>query len=201
MLTVGRFFRGGHGKRQEGAIEAMRILAADPTFPLSLAVVGALERTLTRGSVFKSSPNAEGVNCHFFPNAGRHRPGALYADSAILVHAAGFEVNAFYYPERLEDFGITPIEAASFGCIPVVYDEGGPAQVLPLLGRDTGFHTVTECVAIIRRLVGDPDGSTTLSNELPERAALFSAEAFRERISKALGDLPDHRTVVARGRI
>ena len=190
MLTVGRFFRGGHDKRQDIAIEAMRILASDPAFPLSLAVVGSLHAIPDSRERFQELTElAEGIDCHFYPNVGRNRLGALYADSAILIHAAGFEVNALHYPERLEHFGITPIEAASFGCIPVVYDEGGPAEVLPFLGCNTGFHTVAECVGIIRRLVGDPEGSTALSNELPERAAQFSAEAFRERITKALGDL------------
>ncbi len=190
ILCVGRFFTGGHDKRQDVVIEAFRELSTDPDFPLSLAVAGSLHvNSESRDRLQELTDQAEGLDCHFYPNVGRDRLASLFADSAILVHAAGFEVNGRYYPERLEHFGITPIEAASFGCIPVVYDEGGPAEVLPLLGCDTGFHTVDQCVEIIRGLVRDPRRSASLSQDLPERASIFSADAFRERITKALGDL------------
>ena len=132
---------------------------------------------------------AEGVDCHFYPNAGRDRLGALYANAAVLVHAAGYGVDPLRNPDRLEHFGITPVESSSFGCIPVAYAEGGPAEVLPLLGCDTGFHTTEEAVAVIGRILDDSDASSALSDELPGRAAMFSAESFRERVSKALVDL------------
>ena len=46
--------------------------------------------------------------------------------SAFLIHAAGMGVDELEFPEQLEHFGITPVEAASFGCIPVVFAGGGP---------------------------------------------------------------------------
>ena len=68
----------------------------------------------------------------------------------MLIHAAGFGVDADEFPERLEHFGITPIEAASFGCIPVVYGQGGPREVVHTLGADTTFETVDECAGWCR---------------------------------------------------
>ena len=58
----------------------------------------------------------------------------------MLIHAAGFGVDADEFPERLEHFGITPIEAASFGCIPVVYGQGGPREVVRTLGMRDGVR-------------------------------------------------------------
>ena len=74
----------------------------------------------------------------------------------MLIHAAGFGVDADEFPERLEHFGITPIEAASFGCIPVVYGQGGPSEVVRTLGSDTTFDTIDECARTRHTTPRDP---------------------------------------------
>ena len=114
---------------------------------------------------------------------------ALYARSAVLVHAAGFGTDPLEFPERLEHFGITPVEAASFGCIPVCYREGGPAEVLSLLGCDTGFTTRDEAADVLASLWKDPEGSTALSAGLPLRSDQFSVDAFHQRVGAALREL------------
>ena len=82
-------------------------------------------------------------------------------------------------PRALEHFGITPIEAACFGCIPVVYGEGGPRDVIRTLGCDTAFSTVEECADITLGLLADPVGSAALSQHLRQSSQVYSAEAFR----------------------
>ena len=76
----------------------------------------------------------EGLPCTFHPNIARDDLAALYERSAVLVHAAGYGVDPDEFPESLEHFGITPVEASSFGCIPVVYGQGGPSDVIAVLG-------------------------------------------------------------------
>ena len=88
-----------------------------------------------------------------------------------------------------EQFGITPIEAASFGCIPVVYGQGGPREVIRTLGSDTAFSTVDECATIVTRLLQDPTGSAALSLHLLASSKVYSGEAFRNRVDRALDDL------------
>jgi glycosyltransferase involved in cell wall biosynthesis len=129
---------------------------------------------------------AEGLNCRFVSNASRAQLKELYAESAFLVHAAGFGLDPLEFPECLEHFGITPVEAASFGCIPVAYGEGGPVEVLAQLGCETTFLSREECVRKILDLRADPDRATRLSRLLPERAEQFSAAAFQQRVNEAL---------------
>lgn len=132
---------------------------------------------------------AKGLNCRFYPNIGHAELAALYEQSAVLIHAAGFGVDPDEFPETLEHFGITPVEAASFGCIPVVYGQGGPAEVVRTLGCNTAFSTVEECVAIVSDLLGDTGGSTALSEHLFQSANIFSADAFWDRVNEALAGL------------
>ena len=132
---------------------------------------------------------AKGLNCRFFPNISRTDLAALYEQSAVLIHAAGFGSDPEEFPETLEHFGITPVEAASFGCIPVVYGQGGPAEVVQSLGLSTVFSTVEECAETVSGLLGDTDGSARLSELVLKRSNIYSAEAFRGRVSEALDAL------------
>ncbi len=132
---------------------------------------------------------ADGLPCTFYPNIGRSDLAALYGRSAVLIHAAGFGVDPDEFPRGSEHFGITPIEAASFGCIPVVYGQGGPREVVRTLGCDTAFATVDECAGIVTALARGSAGSTALSRHLRRAARCSRPQAFQSRVEEALHDL------------
>ena len=159
LLSVGRFFRGGHNKRQDVVIDIFRRMQEAGADGMELALAGAIHPSPEgRGWLHKLQDMARGLNCTFYPNIGRAELAELYGRSAVLIHAAGFGVDADDFPERLEHFGITPIEAASFGCIPVVYGQGGPREVVRTLGCDTTFDTVDECAQWWPASSGIPKG-------------------------------------------
>ncbi len=187
ILTVGRFFAGGHNKRQDAVIEAFRMLhrRTDRTFELALA--GSIHPTSEGRDRFRELQEmAEGLNCKFYPNISRHDLGLLYMSSAVLIHAAGLGVDELEFPEQLEHFGITPVEAASFGCIPVVFAGGGPREVIAELGCDTQFRDLDECVDVVASLLSEPARSTAISRHLVSSAEQFSARQFGIRVSDAL---------------
>jgi glycosyltransferase involved in cell wall biosynthesis len=190
VLTVGRFFKGGHNKRQDVVIDAFRRIQEAGVEGMELALAGAIHPSPEgRAWLHELQEMADGLDCTFYPNIGRADLAALYERSAVLIHAAGFGVDADEFPERLEHFGITPIEAASFGCIPVVYGQGGPRDVVRTLGSDTTFGTVDECARLVTRLLGDPDGSARLSAHLLQSSQVFSAQAYADGVSTSLRDL------------
>jgi GT2 family glycosyltransferase/glycosyltransferase involved in cell wall biosynthesis len=190
ILTVGRFFAGGHNKRQDIVIDAFRQVVESGTEGLQLALAGSIHPSPAGRSRFQElQAMAVGLDCTFYPNIARTDLAELYGRSAVLVHAAGFGVDPDEFPETLEHFGITPVEAASFGCIPVVYGQGGPKEVVHALGCDTTFSTIEEAAQIVTELLDDPLGSAELSTHLLQSSQLFSAEAFRSRIQDALHDL------------
>ncbi len=190
VLTVGRFFAGGHNKRQDVVIEAFREVAENSPGDVRLALAGAIHPTSEARERFHDLQRmAKGLNCHFYPNISRDDLAALYEQSAVLIHAAGFGADPDEFPETLEHFGITPIEAASFGCIPVVYGQGGPAEVVRRLGCDTAFSSVQECATIVSGLLADTGGSTLLSQHLLESSAIYSGEAFRSCVDEALATI------------
>ena len=190
ILTVGRFFTGGHNKRQDVVIEAFRRVLENGVEGVELALAGAIHPSPEGRKRFHELQRlASGLPCTFYPNIGRADLAALYGQSAVLIHAAGFGVDADEFPERLEHFGITPIEAASFGCIPVVYGQGGPREVVHTLGSETTFDTVDECADIVSRLLGDPQGSSKLSAHLVESCHAYSPQAYAAGVGDSLRDL------------
>ncbi len=190
ILTVGRFFTGGHNKRQDVVIEAFRRLVDGGVEGMDLALAGSIHPSPEGRRRFHELQRlAAGLDCTFYPNIARGDLAALYERSAVLVHAAGFGVDADEFPERLEHFGITPIEAASFGCIPVVFGAGGPREVVRELGCDTTFSTVDECARIVSDLLHDPHGSAEISAHIIESCRTYSAEAYFKGIDESLRDL------------
>jgi O-antigen biosynthesis protein len=187
ILTVGRFFAGGHNKRQDAVIEAFRMLHNRTDASLELALAGSIHPTSEGRDRFRDLQEmADGLNCTFYPNVSRYDLARLYMSSAVLIHAAGMGVDELEFPEQLEHFGITPVEAASFGCIPVVFAGGGPKEVVAELGCDTQFRTLDECVDIVGSLLSDPQRSTEISRHLVSSSQQFSAEQFGIRVTEAI---------------
>ncbi len=171
-------------------IEAFRRMLELGVEGVDLALAGAIHPSPEGRKRFHELQSlASGLPCTFYPNIGRADLAALYGKSAALVHAAGFGVDPDEFPERLEHFGITPIEAASFGCIPVVYGQGGPREVVHTLGSDTTFDTVEECAGLLARLLADPEGSTLLSAHLLESCQVYSPQAYAGGVTDSLRDL------------
>lgn len=190
VLTVGRFFSGGHNKRQDVVIEAFRRVLDLGVEGIDLALAGAIHPSPEgRKRFYELQSLASGLPCTFHPNIGRADLAALYGESGVLIHAAGFGVDPDEFPERLEHFGITPIEAASFGCIPVVYGQGGPPEVVRTLGSNTTFDTIEECAELVANLFADPEGSSLLSAHLLDSCHTYSLKAYADGVAASLHDL------------
>ncbi len=177
IVSVGRFFRGAHEKRQDVLIEAFRELRA-PGWELHLAGA-ADESAATRRWIDDLRRRAGGLPVHLHVDAPRAEVLDLYAGAALYWHAAGFGVDPRRHPERLEHFGIAPVEAMAHGAVPLVVPEGGPAEVVAD-GR-TGRHwrEVAELVARTRELIDAPDELARLRAGAVGEAARYDTARFR----------------------
>jgi glycosyltransferase involved in cell wall biosynthesis len=160
---------------------------------VEIAIAGSLHSIAQSRERFEElrtlAADLEGVSASFYPNASHQRLAELYARSSVLIHATGYGIDGDAFPERLEHFGITPVEAASMGCIPVTVSQGGPAEVLAALDCPTTFSTVEECVDIVERLWEDPGGSTKLSARLVSDSQRYSPQVFHARVKQAMDAL------------
>ena len=144
ILSVGRFTREGHCKRQDTMINAFRILVeAKQRDDLELHLVGTVPPDPEARLYLQDlRALAYDLPVHFHLNIPPSNLRELYQRSSLYWHAAGFMVWEKFFPERLEHFGISVVEAMSAGTLPLVCANGGPAEIVS--DGITGFHWRSE---------------------------------------------------------
>jgi glycosyltransferase involved in cell wall biosynthesis len=130
IVSVGRFMakRAGHSKNQIEMIKAFSKLTEKSSLPWELHLVGGVSPEQQRyfDKVKRASKN---LNVKLHPNLTHTELQKLYSTSSYYWHAAGLN-QPRSRPERFEHFGITVVEAMSFGLIPLVFNVGGPSEIL-----------------------------------------------------------------------
>lgn len=130
ILSVGRFFTGGHCKQQDMMIRAFRRVH-ELGIEVELHLVGSLPpESIHREYLFECRRLAQGLPVYFHVDASEDTLVSLYEDSSIYWHAAGFRADTEESPEKCEHFGISVVEAMSAGVIPIVVNNGGPASIV-----------------------------------------------------------------------
>ena len=113
-----------------------------------------------------------GPNVHFVGQVDDSTLRWLYRNSAALVSAS------------FEDYGLTPLEAASFGRPSVVLRLGGFLDTV--VEGQTGIFFDALTVADIAMAIQEASERTWNENELRAHAATFSAASFRRRIREVI---------------
>jgi len=179
IVSVGRFFTLGHGKRQDVLIEAFRKLYDRGFRDWELHLVGGMGTEPSSVRFMNTlKKDASDYSVHFHVNASRHEVEEVLSRSRIYWHAAGFGINEEREPVRMEHFGIAPVEAIAAGCVPLLYAGGGLPEIIDKVGlkRDQHtFRTIEELVVKTESLIrgGEPLGRVNVDR--------FSASEFRQR--------------------
>lgn len=107
----------------------------------------------------------------------------LYGRSSIYWHAAGFEEDLEKNPERAEHFGISTVEAMSFGSVPVVINAGGQPEIVK--DGDNGYlwNTQDELIEITHKLAISKELLEKVSQRAIESSKNFTTERFCEELN------------------
>ncbi|WP_184529825.1 glycosyltransferase [Variovorax sp. Sphag1AA] len=130
ILSVGRFFTGGHNKRHDLMIETFKEVAKR-NGNVELHLVGSSIPDPTQlDYLSRLKKMAQGIPVVFHVNATPEKLASLYAESAIYWHAAGMGGDLASQPEAAEHFGISLVEAMSAGCVSLAFNSGGPREII-----------------------------------------------------------------------
>jgi O-antigen biosynthesis protein len=187
ILSIGRFFAGGHNKRQDILIEAVRALTEAGT-EVELHLVGALHPQSEHLRLYAGlRRQAEGLPVQFHANASSAILQDLLSRATIYWHATGFGVDPRTNPEYCEHFGISVVEAMAAGCVPFVVSNGGPLEFVR--EEETGFQysTLGELVMKTQAVLRDRAWVSAASERVRHEAERFSEFAFKERWRKIAG--------------
>ncbi|MBO0727932.1 MAG: glycosyltransferase family 4 protein [Acidimicrobiaceae bacterium] len=188
ILSVGRFFAGGHSKRHDVMVRAFREMydAGHTDWELHLI-----------GSVQTDKP----ADCEYFANVVSLTSGYpirlhvdvpgqqvedLYRRASIYWHAAGYGVDEERHPAELEHFGMTTAEAMGHGVAPVAIARGGQPEVVQDGVNGYLWRTTDELKARTVELMGDRELRRRLGDEARRSVARFSRHRFKENMIEAL---------------
>jgi glycosyltransferase involved in cell wall biosynthesis len=201
ILSVGRFFTGGHSKRHDVMVAAFRALVDSGVAEgWELALVGSLHQDPDDLAYFKRVHElARGYPVTIRTDVSGEELAAWYARASIYWHAAGYGADGERRPADLEHFGMTTAEAMARGAVPIVIARGGQPEVVE--GGVSGQLWIepAELVARSRELIGDAELRRRMGEAARARSLIFSRAEFRRRMADALRPLLDELEATAPG--
>ena len=131
ILTVGRFFSGGHNKRHDLLIKAFRVLHARHGDGVEFHLAGSsMPDPQHMDYVGRLQELAVGLPVVFHVNASPHLLDSLYQEATIYWHGTGLQEDLKKSPELAEHFGIAIVEAMSAGCVAFALNAGGAPEII-----------------------------------------------------------------------
>jgi len=188
ILTVGRFFAGGHSKRHDLMVQAFRELCDSGLQDWELHVAGSVHSTTDADVRYLDAVRqlASGYPVFLHEHASRDEVMQLYREASIYWHAAGYGVDGESRPADLEHFGMTTVEAMAHGAVPAVIAQGGQLEVVD--DGVTGFYwrQVDELKARTLTLAADAALRRAMGERARQASRRFSRERFVEEMTNAI---------------
>jgi len=186
ILNVGRFFVGGHSKKQDILLSGFKTMVdkklIDKSWELHFVggVAGGKEHTEYLNEI---RDDAKGYKVYFHLFLSFEGLKKLYSEAKIYWHATGFGEDKGRDPITFEHFGITVVEAMAAGAVPVVFNGGGLTETVD---KESGavWNSQAELVKITARLIEDKALLERLSKGAVIRSKLFSKERFEKELLK-----------------
>jgi glycosyltransferase involved in cell wall biosynthesis len=113
----------------------------------------------------------------------------LYSRAKIFWHGTGYGVDENKEPEKMEHFGITTVEAMSYGAVPVVINKGGQKETVENGVNGFRWDSEEECVKNSKKLIDDDNLRMKMAKISAERSKDYSIEEFYNRHREVFHEL------------
>ena len=185
ILGVGRFTKGMNMKKQDVLISTFKEFSKKISDDWQLVLIGSvLSSDMDFLEKIKAMAKDSKVKLIINPS---HEELVEYLQKAkIFWHAAGFGEDLLLHPERAEHFGIAVVEAMSAGCVPVVFNGGGPCEIVEDGVNGFLFDTPHQLIDKTILLINDRPAWKKLSDASRVRAESFSPGMFYQQLTTLL---------------
>ena len=189
ILAVGRFQVDNHNKKQHVMIEffskygrlfsdwELHLVGGVSGRKVDLAYVDTLRRLVRTPNIF------------LHVNASSSELSALYKQAKIFWHLTGYGEDRERYPERMEHFGITTVEAMSYGTVPVVIKMGGQTETVASGINGYLFETEEELIRQTNALIRSDNQRKAMAQRAVDASIFYSVENFYNRAKAIFDDL------------
>lgn len=190
IVSVGRFFVGAHSKKQLEMVQ-MFVNNKDKFKDYEYHLVGAVsnyeEDIEYLNKIKEIASYADNVYIH--ENYPFKELMNLYRKAKIFWHGTGYLVDENLEPEKMEHFGITTVEAMSFGAIPVVINKGGQKETVQEGINGYRWNDEEECINKTLKVINDEEKRKEMAEICVEEAKKYSIDAFFEANRRLFNEL------------
>lgn len=184
ILSVGRFTRSLHTKKQDVLIKAFKELLPKMR-GWELILAGGMMAE-DRFYIKDLEEMVGGAPIKILPGISFSDLKTLYGQAKIYWHATGFGENEEEHPERMEHFGITTVEAMASGCVPVVFAGGGLTEIIKDQENGRLWQSLDEFKNQTLGLLKDESVWQKISLSAQKRSGDFSQEKFYGAFSEII---------------
>lgn len=184
IVSVGRFFVSGHNKKQLEMVEAFKQISSQMN-DWELHLVGSVnDAQIHKEYLEKVLQASKGYPITVHTDINFSKLKNILAQSSIYWHAAGLGSPENKEPEKLEHFGLSIVEAMAAGCVPVVINKGGPAEI----GDSVGYtwNTLKELQEITLSLSKNSKLLTKLQTKSINLSKAYNNKNFEYKVTELL---------------
>lgn len=188
ILSVGRFFVRPHSKKQ---LEMVNFFVGnrDKFYGYEYHLVGNVDNNNPEDlsylkEIKELAEKSGGVFVH--EDCPYNELVELYKRAKIFWHATGYGVSEDEEPEKMEHFGITTVEAMSYGAVPVVINKAGQKEIVDHGVSGFKWETERECVDFTTKLAGDEELRKTMAKNARASLDRFSYETFYAKMKSVV---------------
>lgn len=181
IVSIGRFFAGGHNKKHLPMIAAFRAICDAGLRGWEYHLAGGCDLSMPEHRAYLEQVRAAaaGYPIYLHVDAPSAELRELTATAQIFWHATGYGEDEQQTPERMEHFGITTVEAMAAGCVPVVIARGGQVEIVEQNVSGLLWQTLPELQAQTRALIEDPLLCARLAAGARQRSRIFGMQRFK----------------------
>jgi glycosyltransferase involved in cell wall biosynthesis len=181
ILNVGRFFVEGHSKKQDVMLDVFREMCDKGLAEgWQLVLVGRKhddEASLSYVAALESAAIGYPVVLRYDMDYAELQDWLKKAK--IYWHATGYGELRDANPERAEHFGLSTIDAAQAGAVPVVFEAGGQPEIISHGKNGFLWRTTGELIQFTGKLMHDEFLWKDLSINARRSMAVFGRETQR----------------------
>tara|TARA_B100000073_G_scaffold51653_5_gene38097 strand:- start:11898 stop:13049 length:1152 start_codon:yes stop_codon:yes gene_type:complete len=188
ILSVGRFFQpeGRHSKKHLDLIKAFTSLdSALISDGWKLVLAGGCAEE-DQDYLDEIREAAEGSAIEVVANISGSELEDLYSCASIYWHATGLGESPLTHPSRFEHFGISVVEAMTAGVIPVVFEKGGPAEIVQPGINGLHWENLNDLVDKTNHLIFDSSWADSIRKNSIERSVDFDKRRYRNQLHELL---------------
>jgi glycosyltransferase involved in cell wall biosynthesis len=187
ILSVGRYFVGWHNKKQLEMVRMFKTLVDEGLTGWEYHQAGStLPNRPDQDYLKKVRDAAGGYPIIIHTDARFEEMQGLYARSKVYWHATGLDEDELRYPERMEHFGMSTVEAMAAGCVPVVINRGGQPEIVNHEVNGLLWDTAEQLKEQTRKVAADEIYRQKLASDAVTRAGVFSKQHFERNFLASL---------------